>query len=55
MKMHICNFFKNSVVSLSEVHGSEDISETYVAEDNAAQVSGISNETDECSVAMATI
>ena len=37
------------------VCASEDNSETYTAEDNAAQVSGINNETDECSVAMATI
>ena len=50
MKMDICNFFKNSGVS-----SSEDICETHAAEDNAAQVSGINNETDECSVAMATI
>ena len=55
MKMDICNFFKNTVVSSSEVRASEDISQTHVAEDNAAQVSGINNETDECSVAMETI
>ena len=48
-------YLKNSVVSSSEVCVSEDISETHEAECNAAQVSGINNETDECSVAMATI
>ena len=55
MKMDICNFFKNSVVTSSVVRVSEDISKTHAAEDNAAQVSGINNETDECSVTMATI
>ena len=43
------------MVSLSEVRVSEDISETHLAENNAALVSGINNETNECSVAMATI
>ena len=55
MKMDIRNFFKNSVVSSIEVHASEDISKTHVAEYNAAQISWIKNEIDECSVAMATI
>ena len=53
--MDIRNFFKNSVVSSSEVRVNDDIRETHTAEDNAAQVTGINNETDECSVAMATI
>ena len=55
MKLDICNFFKNSVVSSSEVRVNDNIRETHTAEDNAAQVTGINNETDECSVAMATI
>ena len=55
MNTCIHDFFKNSLVSLSEVRSSEDISETHAAEDNAAQNSGINNERDECSVAMATI
>ena len=55
IKMDIRNFYKNTVVSSSEVRVSEDISETHEAEDNATQISGINNETDECSVAMATI
>ena len=55
MKMDIHNFFKNGVVGPSEVCASEDISKTHAAQDNAAQISGINNETDECSVAMATI
>ena len=55
MKMVIRNFFRNNVVSSSAVRASEDISETHAVEDNTAQVSGINNETDECSVAMASI
>ena len=43
------------MVSSSGVRAREDISETQEAEDNATQISGINNETDECSVAMATI
>ena len=39
MKIDICNFFKNSVVSSSEVLASEEISEMHVAEDNAVQIS----------------
>ena len=53
--MDIGNFFKNSVVSSSEVRVNDDIRETHTAEKNAAQVIGINNETDECYVAMATI
>ena len=36
--MDIRNFFKNSVVSSSEVRVNDDIRETHTAEDNAAQV-----------------
>ena len=53
MKMDIRNFFKNSVVSSSEVRVNDDIRETHTAEDNAAQVTGINNETGDCSAAMA--
>ena len=52
--MDIRNFFKNSVVSSSEVRVNDDIRETHTAEDNAAQVTGTNNETGECSAAMAT-
>ena len=55
MKIDTHIFFKNSVVTINEVRASEDISKTHTAENNASQVSGINNETDECSVAMATI
>ena len=55
MKMDMRNFFKNSAVSPSEVRVSEDISKTHAAEDNAAQVFGIHNETDDFSVAMVSI
>ena len=55
MKIDIRSFFKNSVVSSSEVRVNDDIRETHTAKDNAAQVTGFNNETDECSVAMATI
>ena len=54
MKIDIRNFYKNSVVSSSEVRVNDDIRETHTAEDNAAQVTGINNETGECSAAMAT-
>ena len=50
MKMNIRNFFKNSVVSSSEVRVNDDIRETHTAEDNAAQVTRINNETGDCSV-----
>ena len=52
--MDIRNFFKNSVVSSSEVRVNDDIRETHTAEDNAAQVTGTNNETGECFAAMAT-
>ena len=55
MKTDIRNFFKNTVVTSSKVRASEDISETHEAEDNATQISGINNETDECCIAMVTI
>ena len=44
--MDIRNFFKNSVVSSSEVCVNGNIRETHTAEDNAAQVTVINNETD---------
>ena len=54
MKMDIRNFFKNNVVSSSEVRVNDDIRKTHTAENNAAQVTGINNETGDCSAAMAT-
>ena len=53
--MDIRNFYTNSAVSSSEVRVNDDIRKTHTAEGNAAQVTGINNETDECSVAMGTI
>ena len=53
--MDLRNFFRNSEISLRGVRVNEDIGETQAAEVNATQVSGINDETSECSVAMATI